>query len=88
MNATMGGGPVAWVIKQEGNQTEAEEIAGAWITDNGATLDMLHGTLRAAAERGDGDSLCLWLSVLRGLAAEVEKILTAAPVVVVPDTKH
>jgi hypothetical protein len=81
---TFGGGPVGWIIDREdqGNQTEAEEIAGEWVTNNGAALDLLHQTLRAAAERGDGDSLGLWLTTLRGLAAEVERILTAAPVAV------
>jgi hypothetical protein len=91
MSATMGNGPVGWIIdrKQDGDQTEAEEIAGAWIADNGAALDLLHQTLRAAAERGDGDSLGLWLTTLRGLAQEIEKILTAAPVAVVVDAaKH
>jgi hypothetical protein len=77
-------GPSGWALDfGKGNDTETEEITRKWVTSNKDTLDCLQETLIQAIQRGDGDCLCLWMTTLRGLADDIQKILTAQPVVVV-----
>jgi hypothetical protein len=87
MTATTGDGPIGWVLDSPGEQTEAEAITKSFLDSNRELIDRLVDTIGAAAAEGDGDSLMLWLTTLRGLAGDVERILTERMVGVVTDAK-
>ena len=84
MSTIKSDGPVGWLMDRQPNNAEAKQISASWISDNYTILDVLVDTLRQAAESGDGNSLCLWLTTLRGLANDIENILTRKPVVALP----
>lgn len=86
MTAKMGSGPVGWVLNNTPrNDAEAQEVVEQFTTRAKPALDLLTQHIGAAAAAGDGDCLSLWLMVLRGLEADVERILTRDKAVVVND---
>lgn len=85
MTATMGGGPVGWVIERKGNDSEVEEILKDFNGKNKDVLDPLVDRLYAVATAGDGDSMMLFWKILTGFAKDLEGILTFDKAVVVPD---
>jgi hypothetical protein len=71
------GESVGWVRGRKPNDEETREIYTAWMDGNNAILDALISCLCQAADRGDSNSLVLWLMTLRGLVKDIDYFLSS-----------